>query len=151
MQFLAIKGVPWVAFGLAVSFAAYGIIRKKSSLGAFTGLTLETAIMFPISIIYLTIIHQSTGAFGKDNSVSLLLIATGVATAAPLLLFARGTRSIRLSLLGILQFIGPTGQLIIGWLIYHEPMPILRFLSFALIWLAVSVYIVSLRKQSNEI
>ena len=150
LQFLAIKGVPWVAFGLAISFAAYGMIRKKSTMGAFTGLTLETGIMLPISIIYLTTVHQSAGAFGKDSSVSLLLIATGVATAAPLLFFARGTRSISLSLLGILQFIGPTGQLIIGWLVYHEPMPLLRLLSFALIWIAVSVYIISLRKQSSE-
>lgn len=150
LQFPAVKGVPWAAFGLAISFAGYGIIRKKSPLGSFDGLALETSIMLPISITYLVILHQSAGVFGKDSTASLLLITTGVATAAPLLFFARGARSISLSLLGILQFIGPTGQLLIGWLIYHEPMPILRLLSFALIWVAVGVYIFSLGKQSSE-
>ncbi len=147
LQFPAVEGVPWTAIGLAVTFAGYGMIRKTSPLGSFDGLTLETAIMLPISMIYLCMVHQSTGAFGNDPTVSLLLIATGVATAAPLLCFARGARSISLSLLGILQFIGPTGQLLIGWLMYHEPMPFLRILSFAVIWLAVIIYIISLRKK----
>ena len=150
LQFPAVQGVPWVAFALAFSFAGYGMIRKKSPLGSLDGLTLETLIMLPFAIGYLVIVHQNAGAFGTETTISLLLMATGIATAAPLLCFARGARSISLSLLGILQFIGPTGQLIIGWLIYHEPMPVIRFLSFALIWLAVALYILSLRKQARK-
>ncbi len=145
LQFPAVQGVPWTAIGLAITFAGYGMIRKTSPLGSFDGLTLETAIMLPLSITYLCMTHQNHGAFGDDSTVSLLLIATGVATSAPLLCFARGARSISLSLLGILQFIGPTGQLLIGWLMYHEPMPDLRILSFAVIWIAIIIYIISLR------
>ncbi|MFK7911116.1 MAG: EamA family transporter RarD [Akkermansiaceae bacterium] len=148
LQFPAVNGVPWAAFGLAFSFAGYGMIRKKSPLGAFDGLSLETSIMLPIALAYILLSPQSSGAFGSDIRATWLLIATGAATAAPLLFFARGARSISLSLLGILQFIGPTGQLIIGWLIYDELMPGLRLLSFTLIWLAVLIYIFSLRKQS---
>ena len=148
LQFPAVNGVPWAAFGLAFSFAGYGMIRKKSSLGAFDGLTLETSVMLPIALGYLIFTHQTGGTFGSDTRSSCLLVATGAATAAPLLFFARGAKSISLTLLGILQFIGPTGQLIIGWLIYHEPMPWLRLLSFSLIWLAVVIYILSIRKQS---
>lgn len=150
LQFPAVKGVPWAALALAFSFAVYGMIRKKSSLGSFDGLTLETCIMLPIALVYLALVHQDGGAFGSSPKVSWLLVGTGVATATPLLCFARGARSISLTLLGILQFIGPTGQLIIGWLVYHEPMPELRLISFGLIWLAVIIYMVSLKKQSAK-
>lgn len=150
LQFPAINGIPWVALSLAITFAAYGMIRKQSPLGSFGGLTLEMIILLPLSLSYLLITYQNSGTFGKGTSTTLLLIATGLATAAPLLLFAYGAKSISLSLLGILQFIGPTGQLVIGWLIYHEPMPYVRLISFALIWLAVIVYILGLRKQMPE-
>jgi len=149
LQFPAIQGVPWAAFGLAFTFAGYGMIRKKSPLGSFDGLTLEAGIMLPIALAYLIFTYQDGSAFDGNNPTSWLLISTGAATAAPLLLFARGARSISLSLLGILQFIAPTGQLLVGWLVYQEPMPILRLLSFSLIWLAVAIYIFSLKKQSS--
>jgi len=148
LQFKAVEGVPWAALGLAFSFAGYGMIRKKSSLGPFDGLTLETGIMLPFALAYLIFAHQDGGAFGSSAKTTWLLIATGAATAAPLLFFARGAKSISLSLLGILQFIGPTGQLLIGWLVYQELMPPLRLVSFALIWLAVAIYIFTLRRQS---
>lgn len=149
LQFPAIQGVPWAAFGLAFSFAGYGMIRKKSPLGSFDGLTLETAIMLPLALGYLILTQRHGGAFGRDSHSTWLLVATGAATAAPLLFFARGAQSISLTLLGILQFIGPTGQLAIGWLVYHEPMPNLRLLSFSLIWLAVVIYMASLRKKPS--
>jgi len=126
------------------------MIRKKSSLGSFDGLTLEMTLLLPFALGYLLITHQDIGNFGKDTSISLLLMVTGLATAAPLLFFAYGAKSISLSLLGILQFIGPTGQLIIGWLLYQEPMPSIRLVSFAFIWLAVIIYTFSLRKQLPE-
>ena len=79
--------------------------------------------------------------------MSWMLVATGVATASPLLCFARGAREISLSLLGILQFIGPTGQFFIGWLMYNEPLPPIRLVSLALIWLAVALYIFSMQRK----
>lgn len=151
LQFQAVERVPWVALCLACTFAAYGMIRKLSPLGSFSGLTMETSILLPVALIYLTMQqNQGISAFGSDSLTTTLLCLTGVATAVPLLCFARGARSISLALLGILQFIGPTGQLLIGWLVYDEPMPPLRLASFALIWLAVILYVVSTRQSSES-
>lgn len=147
LQFPAVNGVPWAALGLAFSFAGYGMIRKKSPLGSFAGLTLEAAVMLPFALGFLWYAHRAGGAFGSDPATGWLLVATGAATATPLLFFARAARSISLSLLGILQFIGPTGQLLIGWLVYQEPMPPLRLASFCLIWLAVVIYATALPKR----
>lgn len=147
LQFPAIDGVPWVAIGLACSFAAYGMVKKKSALGAFTGLAIETSILAPVALVYCAFLAVTGhSAFGADAFTTGLLIATGLATATPLLFFARGAKTISLSLLGILQFIAPTGQFLMGWLAYHEPLPPLRLASFALIWTAVLLYILSLRK-----
>lgn len=150
LQFPAVQGIPWAAIGLAVSFAGYGILRKKSPLGSFSGLTMEASLMLPFALIFLFIQQQqSSPSFGSNTTLTLLLIGTGAATAAPLLFFARGARAISLSLLGILQFIGPTGQFLIGWLVYNEPLPPLRLASFVLIWAAVILYIISLRKSNR--
>lgn len=151
MQFPAIEGIPWVALCLACTFAAYGMIRKLSPLGSFSGLTMETSILLPVALIYLVMQqNQGTAAFGSDAATTTLLCLTGVATAIPLLCFARGARSISLTLLGILQFIGPTGQFLIGWLIYDEPMPPMRLASFALIWVAVILYAFSTRSSRES-
>jgi len=151
LQFPAVEGVPWVALCLACTFAAYGMIRKLSPLGSFSGLTMETSILLPVALIYLAMQqNQGTAAFGSDAFTTTLLCLTGVATAVPLLCFARGARSISLTLLGILQFIGPTGQFLIGWLIYDEPMPPMRLASFALIWLAVILYVFSTRQSRQS-
>lgn len=151
LQFQAINGLPWIAICLACSFTAYGMMRKQSPLGSFTGLTLETSILLPVALGYLIFQqYQGHGAIGSATGISLLLIATGLATAAPLLCFATGARAISLSLLGILQFIGPTGQFLIGWLTYNEPLPPMRLASFGLIWLAVILYIVSMLRQKHK-
>lgn len=148
LQFLAINAIPWIALCLAISFTAYGLIRKSSPLGSFSGLTLETSLLLPMALAYLILQHsQGTATFGSDPTLTILLCCTGIATAAPLLCFARGARTISLSLLGILQFIGPTGQFLIGWLVYEEPLPLMRFISFALIWLAVILYSYSIWSQ----
>ena len=148
IQFKALQGVPWVALALAFSFTFYGILRKKSPLGSLDGLVLESTIMLPVALGYVVFLSsQSASHFGNDASMSWMLVATGVATASPLLCFARGAREISLSLLGILQFIGPTGQFFIGWLMYHEPLPPIRLVSFALIWLAVALYIFSMQRK----
>lgn len=146
LQFPAINGIPWVAFGLACTFAAYGMIRKLSPLGSFSGLLMETCILLPAAITFLAV-QQTRGlsAFGNDAFTTLLFCGTGIVTAIPLLCFARGARAISLSLLGILQFIGPTGQFLVGWLVYNEPLPAVRLASFGLIWIAVFLYCFSLR------
>ncbi|NWK54903.1 EamA family transporter RarD [Verrucomicrobiaceae bacterium N1E253] len=150
LQFPAINGVPWVALGLAFSFALYGLLRKLSPMKAFSGLSLEMGILLPFALAYLWL-HEgvNNSAFGSDMFTTMMLCATGLATAAPLLCFARATRSISLSLLGILQFIGPSGQFLIGWLVYNEALPPIRLASFTLIWFAVLLYILSLRQTKG--
>ena len=151
LQFFDVEGIPWAALSLAVTFTAYGLIRKLSPLGSFSGLMMETTLMLPIAVMYLMLqSHQGNAAFGTDKLTTVLLCCTGLATAAPLLFFARGARTISLSLLGILQFIGPTGQFLIGWMVYNEPLPLMRLSSFALIWLAVGLYIFSILRNKDS-
>jgi chloramphenicol-sensitive protein RarD len=151
LQFFAVEGIPWVAISLAVTFAIYGILKKRSPLGPFSGLAMEMSLLAPFAFLYCAfLMNAGQSAFGADHFTSLLLISSGLVTAIPLLLFARGVRTISLSLLGILQFIGPTGQFLIGWLLYHEPLPPLRLASFALIWIAVLFYIVSQQRSTTS-
>ena len=141
---LQIPGVghfPWVAVALGSSFSLYGVVRKRSSLGALDGLTVETAVLAPIAIGWLLLTYPSvSAAFGGSLTHGLLIAGTGVVTAVPLLLFAFASRNIRLSTLGMLQFIGPTMQFFIGWKMYGEPMTTVRLLSFALIWISIALY-----------
>ncbi len=141
---LQIPGVghfPWVAILLGLSFSLYGVVRKRSKLGALDGLTVETSVLVPFALLWL--IFNSTSvpaAFGGSWVNALLLAGTGIVTAIPLLLFGFSSRNIRLSTLGMLQFIGPTLQFFIGWKMYGEPMTSVRLASFGLIWLAIALY-----------
>lgn len=140
-QFPAVKGVPWVALVLATTFALYAVVRKKAPLGALGGLTCETVLLSPVALGWLLWSFPGTAeAFGGSWSRASLVAATGLVTATPLLCFGHAARHLRLTTLGILQFLGPTLQFLIGWGIYGEPMNALRFVSFALIWTAVAVY-----------
>jgi chloramphenicol-sensitive protein RarD len=140
-QFPAVEGVPWVALVLALTFALYAVVRKKAPLGALAGLAAETTLIAPVALGWL-IWQASQGVpwFGSWGRESALIVGTGLATAAPLLCFGHAARTIPLTTLGILQFLGPTLQFLIGWRLYHEEMNALRLLSFALIWTAVLLY-----------
>jgi len=134
--------LPWIALTLATSFALYGLIRKTAPLGSLEGLSLETALMFFPALGYLLYLEWTgTAAFGHvDPLTSLLLGFAGVATAVPLLLFAAGARRIKLATIGILQYIAPTLQFLIGVLVYQEPFTMDRVVGFSLIWLALLIY-----------
>lgn len=141
LQIPAIGRFPWISVILAVTFSLYAVIRKKAPLGSLVGLTAETVLLAPLALGWLLLHSQTpTNAFGSTPGQTLLVVATGIATAAPLLCFGHAARNISLTTLGILQFLGPTIQFLIGWLIYQEPMGALRLVSFGLIWLAVAVY-----------
>lgn len=143
MQVLAIGRFPWIAVVLAVTFSLYAVIRKRASLGSLPGLTAETILLAPLALGWLALHSDSPGdAFGHSPLQVLLVVATGVATAAPLLFFGYAARNISLTTLGILQFIGPTIQFLIGWLLYQEQMGHLRLMSFGLIWVAILIYAV---------
>jgi len=134
--------LPWVALSLAVTFGLYGLLRKTAVLGALEGLALETLLLFPFAMIWLAVLsfEHRTVFFDVSFHLQALLTAAGPITAIPLLLFASGARRIPLSLLGMLQYIVPTLQLLIGVWMYHEPFGEARLTGFALIWSALAVY-----------
>ena len=120
--------VPWIALTLAGSFGLYGLLRKTAALSSLEGLTLETLLLFLPALVYLLYLEANgTAAFGHTSTTtSLLLAAGGVATAFPLLLFAAAARRITLTLLGILQYIAPSMQFLLGVLVYDEPFDGMR-------------------------
>ncbi|MFA7278655.1 MAG: EamA family transporter RarD [Sterolibacterium sp.] len=134
--------LPWIALMLAFSFALYGLIKKTSPLGALPGLTLETSILFLPGMAYLIFAElHSNGAFLHLGAViDMLLIGCGLVTAVPLLLFASAAQRIPLALLGLLQYIGPTLQFLIGVLIYDEAFTSDKFIGFGLVWVALLIF-----------
>ena len=140
LQVPAVGHFPWVALVLALSFALYAVVRKRAPLGALAGLTVETTLLAPLAAAWLVLGGPPGNAFGGTPGQFLLVAGTGLATVLPLLCFGHATRRLRLTTLGILQFLGPTLQFLIGWRYYGEPMTLPRLLSFALIWLAVALY-----------
>lgn len=133
---------PWIALALAFTFGIYGLIKKVAPLGSLHGQSLETGILFIPAVIYLFFAEsQGFGSFGHQGlSVTLLLAFAGVVTALPLLLFGYAARNIPLSLLGILQYIAPTFQFLLGVYLYQEPFSTTRLVGFAFIWLALLIF-----------
>jgi len=133
---------PWIAIVLALTFGVYGLMRKVAALGPLEGLSLETLLLFPLAAAYLTwTVFMGNNAFvHADFALRLVVMAAGPITAIPLLLFAAGARSIRLSTLGLLQFIAPTLQLLLGILMFHEPFGGARMWGFVIIWAALALY-----------
>ena len=146
-QFHVSQGFPWVAITLALSFSLYAVVRKKSPLTSLPGLSLETLLLAPIALYWLTVTTPTLDAtLRAADTQTILLFCTGFATAIPLLLFGYAARTIPLTTLGILQFLGPTLQFLIGWMMYRETMTISRTVSFLLIWCAIGIYAYSLRQ-----
>lgn len=133
---------PWIALALASTWGGYSLLRKQSPLGAVVGLTTETLLLAPIAGGFLLWQHHTgVGVLGRvDGGTQLLVLSAGVITATPLLLFAYGAKRIRLSTLGLLQYLAPTVQLILGIWIYHEPFSRSRAFSFAFIWAGLALY-----------
>jgi chloramphenicol-sensitive protein RarD len=134
--------LPWIALSLAFSFGVYGLVKKLAPLGSLYGLTLETALVFPVALLYLTFVGVTgTGAFLREGGITdLLLIGTGVVTSIPLLMFASAARQIPLTMIGVLQYIAPTLQFLIGVFLYHEPFDRSRLIGFGLVWLALVIF-----------
>ncbi len=133
---------PWIALVLAFSFGIYGFIRKTATLNSAEGLFLETALLFLPALGFL-LLEESRGVGAlahSDMTTNLLLVGAGIVTSVPLLLFAAGARRITLTTLGLLQYIAPTLQFLIGVLIYKEAFGPSRLVGFGLIWLALIFY-----------
>ena len=135
--------VPWIALGLAASFGGYGLLRKTAALGALEGLSFETMVLFPVAAVYigwLTLHGDNAFINTASDSTRWLLVAAGPITAIPLLLFASGARQIPLSILGLLQYLGPTIQFLLGVLLFKEAFTSERLIGFALIWSALILF-----------
>ena len=133
--------VPWIALVLACSFGGYGFLKKAVPVGAVTSVAVETLVLLPAALgglVVLTATGEAAflhGSAGRD----VLLVGLGVVTAVPLLLFGTAARRIPLSLLGLLQYLTPTLQLLCGVAVFHEPLPPERLAGFVLVWVALAV------------
>jgi chloramphenicol-sensitive protein RarD len=128
---------PWIALSLAVSFGFYGLVRKKVDVDSLHGLLVETAILFPAALVVLALPIAHNVSLGTLGLLSL----SGIFTAVPLLLFGVALRTLKLSTMGFLQYVGPTLQFLVALLIFREPLDRARLASFGLCWLAIAVYI----------
>jgi chloramphenicol-sensitive protein RarD len=134
--------LPWIALSLAFSFGIYGLVKKLAPLGSLYGLTLETAMVFPLALIYLLVMEvNGTGAFLHDGlTIDLFLAGAGIVTTIPLLMFASAAKQIPLTMVGILQYIAPTLQFLIGVFIYKEPFDRAHLIGFGIVWLALVIF-----------
>jgi chloramphenicol-sensitive protein RarD len=134
--------IPWIALSLAGTWTSYGLLKKKSALGPLAGLTVETLQLFPFAAAALLWWHfDGTGALGRvDGRIQAYVLSAGVVTAIPLVLFAYGARRIKLTSLGLLQYIAPSVQFLIGLFVYHEAFDSARLQAFGLIWIGLMVY-----------
>ena len=133
---------PWIGMILALSWGSYGLFRKKSPLDAVEGLTLETSLLSIVVVFYFVyLFYSKSTSFFIDQPTTSLLIGAGIITGFPLMIYIVGARLIKLSLIGIMQYFYTIITLLIGVLIYHEPLTQSRIVGFTFIWIAVIIYI----------
>ena len=133
---------PWIALSLAFSFGLYGLIHKTMSVGSLVGLTIETLMLaLPALIILVYLGQQALGVFSNQGvGIDLMLMASSVLTAVPLLFFSFGTRRLQLSTVGILQYIGPSCMFFMAVFLFDEPFFKAQVICFLMIWTALAIY-----------
>ncbi|MFO1371197.1 MAG: EamA family transporter RarD [Candidatus Competibacteraceae bacterium] len=133
---------PWISLALALSFGGYGLLRKKAGYDATLGLAVETALLAPLAaLLLLTLALSGAGALGMVNRhTDLLLLSAGLVTVVPLLMFLEAGRRLRLSTVGLIQYLTPTLQFLLAVVVYHEPFTSSHLLTFGCIWLALALY-----------
>jgi len=139
---IAYGRLPWIALSLAFSFGFYGFVKKLAPLGSLYGLTLETGIVFPVALFYLAFVgFNGRGVFLQEGlQIDLLLIGAGAVTTIPLLMFASAARQIPLTVVGLLQYIAPTIQFLIGVFLYKEPFDRAHLIGFGIVWIALILF-----------
>jgi chloramphenicol-sensitive protein RarD len=137
-----VGALPWISLVLAFSFATYGLLKKREvAAPPIEGLFMETAFVAAPALIYLAVLAgDGVGALGSTPSTTVLLVAAGAVTIFPLLLFGAAAKRIPLSTLGILQYIAPTLQLLVGIVVYGEAVSGGEWLGFVLVWIGLAVY-----------
>ena len=143
---------PWIALTLAFSFGLYGLLKKTARTGALEALTVETAVLTPVALVYLAVL----GAAGESTALSegpghaALLVLTGLITAVPLLFFGAAAGRIPLTTLGVLQYLAPTVQFLIGVLVFGEELGLAKLLGFVLVWAALCVFTADLVSNTRR-
>jgi chloramphenicol-sensitive protein RarD len=133
--------LPWVALALALSFGVYALLRKAARIDALGGLFVETALLAPVALAGLVARGAAgSGAYGADPRTTVLLSLAGVVTATPLVLFAIGVQRLRLSTIGLVQYLAPTCQFLLAVLAFREPFGAAQLGAFALIWTSLAIY-----------
>ena len=152
LQILALGRFPWIGLTLALSMGFYGLARRRSALGSLTGLATETLVFLPVAAGFLLWLHaDGRHVLGRQDAHDLLFIGgLGIITAVPLLGFAHAARNLPFAMLGLLQFLAPTGQFLTGVLVYHEPFTMKNLISFAFIWAGVILFCIDLWKSSRR-
>lgn len=152
--FISLGSLPWISIMLALTFGLYSLCKKKIILSPKASLLVETAIVSPIALIYMFYlgINSNITFYMSDTMTIIYLLLSGVVTAVPLMLFAKGAADIPLYLLGILQYLPPTMQFFIGIFVYNEELSLEKLISFSIIWIAVAVFcysaVVAMKKQT---
>ena len=140
-------GQLWISLTLCVSFALYGLLRKVVPADAVTGLTIETAILFPLAIAWLGAqALASRPVMGSSTTETGLLLLAGIVSTTPLLLFTAAARRLQYSTLGMLQFLAPTLQFLIA-VLYGEPLTLAHAIAFPTIWLGLAVYVTAMLRS----
>lgn len=139
--------IPWVAIGLAVTFGLYGLIRKIVSVSPLVGLLVETSLMTPMALALVGYLaFEGRNSFGQTPALTALYLGAGLITTIPLIWFHQATKLLPLSLMGILQYLAPTIQLLLGVVVFHEDFSSREGGAFVLIWVAIALYLSALRR-----
>jgi len=149
---LSVGKLPWVALSVGFSFASYGVLRKKILTGAIVGLSIETLMIGPFALAIIFYLHQQHQAvfLNLNSATNSWLILGGLVTVVPLALFTIGARALPMTSVGILFFITPSMQFLIGTLVLNEPMNPDKFISFAIIWFGLVLYSISLLRSAEK-
>lgn len=148
--------LPWIALTLAFTFGLYSLVKKIAPLDSVGGLTLETGLLLVPALLYLLYTEKTgQGAFLHNGTATdVLLVGAGLVTSVPLIMFAAAARRIPLSLVGILQYIAPTLQFLVGVLVYEEPFTPSQFIGFGIVWTALIIFAVegtlARRRQTDQ-
>ena len=143
---------PWIALILAFSFGSYGLLKKTAAVGAVEGLAVETAVLAPLAVVFL-IGLQVTGhgtAVAHGPAHFGWLMGAGVVTAIPLLLFGAAATRVPLATLGVLQYLTPSMQFVIGITVFGEPLPLLRLVGFALVWFGLVLFTIDVLRERGR-
>ncbi|MFV8752211.1 EamA family transporter RarD [Nannocystaceae bacterium ST9] len=144
--------VPWISLVLALSFGSYGLVRKTAKVDSLIGSTIESALLVPVALVYLAIVAtRGIGQVGNTDLLGhVLLVATGVVTAGPLLLFTSAARRLPLSTIGFLQYMTPSMQFVIAVFLFAEPITGAQLVAFGFIWLGLLLFSFDLWRSASR-